>query len=164
MCWRLSFSIVTLVFVIFGLLEVEALGRRLCRIGDGQVGAAAIDAATEIAARLHMLVRFGVSLLTGLCFWVFTAVCGLELHREWGVMAFILNFVPFIGSFVVILRCHPAAHPGSQPRSSNRSTPLSSYSSVSTSFSLSSAATSNHASSPPFMVLFALFFRSMLWA
>ena len=103
MCWRLSFSIVTLVFVIFGLLEVEALGRRLCRIGDGQVGAAAIDAATEIAARLHMLVRFGMSVLTGLCFWVFTAVCGLELHREWGVMAFILNFVPFIGSFVAIL-------------------------------------------------------------
>src|SRR5262245_17244943 len=47
----LSFSVVTFVFVILGLLEVEALGRRLLRIGDGQAGAAAIDAATEIAAR-----------------------------------------------------------------------------------------------------------------
>jgi hypothetical protein len=49
---NLSFSIVTLVFVILGLLEVDTLGRRLRRIGERQVGATAIDAATEIAARL----------------------------------------------------------------------------------------------------------------
>jgi len=71
-----SFSIVTLVFVILGILEVEPLGRRLPRIGDAQVGAAAIDAATEIAARLqtYMLVRFGMSVVTGLAFWAFVAV------------------------------------------------------------------------------------------
>lgn len=77
----LSFAIVTFVFVILGLLEVEPLGRRL---RDGPFGAGAIDAAAEIAARLqtYMLVRFGMSVLTGLGFWVFTAVDGLELHRE----------------------------------------------------------------------------------
>src|SRR5262245_24883825 len=82
----LSFSIVTFVFVILGLLEVKPLGRRLRRIGDGQVGAAAIDAAAEIAARLqtYMLVRFGMSVLTGLGFWIFAAGYGLELQREWG--------------------------------------------------------------------------------
>ena len=32
----LSFSIVTSVFGILGLLEVEPLGRRLCRMGDGE--------------------------------------------------------------------------------------------------------------------------------
>jgi AI-2 transport protein TqsA len=81
----LSFSIVTFVFVILGLLEVEPLGRRLRRIGDGQSGAVAIDTAAEIAARLqtYMLVRFGMSVLTGLGFWVFTAVDRLELQREW---------------------------------------------------------------------------------
>jgi predicted PurR-regulated permease PerM len=97
----LSFSIVTLVFVILGLLEVEPLGRRLRRIGS----TAAIDTAVEIAARLqtYMLVRFGMSVLTGLAFWAFTAVYGLELHREWGVIAFVLNFIPFIGSFIATL-------------------------------------------------------------
>jgi len=101
----LSFSVVTFVFVILGLLEVEALGRRLHRLGDGQVGTAAIDAAAEIAARLqtYMLVRFAMSVLTGLGFWVLTAVYGLELQREWGVIAFVLNFIPFIGSFVATL-------------------------------------------------------------
>jgi hypothetical protein len=72
---------------------------------DGQGGGTTIEAATEIAARLqtYMLVRFGMSVLTGLGFWVFTAVYGLELQREWGVLAFVLNFIPFIGSFVATL-------------------------------------------------------------
>jgi predicted PurR-regulated permease PerM len=101
----LGFSIVTFVFVILGLLEVEPLGRRLRRMDDGQGGGTTIEAATEIAARLqtYMLVRFGMSVLTGLGFWVFTAVYGLELQREWGVLAFVLNFIPFIGSFVATL-------------------------------------------------------------
>jgi predicted PurR-regulated permease PerM len=101
----LSFSIVTFVFVILGLLEVGAFGRRLRQIGEGDVGAVAIDTATEIAARLqtYMLVRFAMSVLTGLSFWAFAAAYGLELQREWGVIAFVLNFIPFIGSFVATL-------------------------------------------------------------
>jgi len=97
----LSFCIVTFVFVILGLLEAEPLGQRLRRIGS----VVAIDTAAEIAARLqtYMLVRFGMSVLTGLAFWAFTAVDGLDLHREWGVIAFVLNFIPFIGSFVATL-------------------------------------------------------------
>src|SRR5215470_12611906 len=34
----LTFSVVTFGFVILGLLEVEPLRRRLCRLGDGTVG------------------------------------------------------------------------------------------------------------------------------
>jgi AI-2 transport protein TqsA len=101
----LSFSIVTFVFVILGLLEVEPVAHRLRRIGNGQFGVAAIDSATEIAARLqtYMLVRLGMSVLTGLAFWAFAALDGIELQREWGVIAFVLNFIPFIGSFVATL-------------------------------------------------------------
>ncbi|MGC2521949.1 MAG: AI-2E family transporter, partial [Stellaceae bacterium] len=97
-----SFALVTFIFVILGLLEVEPLGRRLGRIGDGTFGAAAIAVAAEIAGRLqtYMLVRFGMSVLTGLGFWAFTAAYGLDLSREWGVIAFVLNFIPFIGSFI----------------------------------------------------------------
>jgi predicted PurR-regulated permease PerM len=97
----LTFSVVTFVFVILGLLEVEPLGRRLRRIGN----VAAIDTTAAIAVRLqtHMLVRFGMSLLTGLAFWAFTVVDGLELQREWEAIALVLNFIPFIGSFVATL-------------------------------------------------------------
>ena len=95
----LTFCIVTFVFVILGLLEVTPLARRLR--GDGGVGTA--DTAAEIGALLqtYMLVRFGMSVLTGLSFWAFTAIYRLELHREWGIIALVLNFIPFIGSFIV---------------------------------------------------------------
>jgi AI-2 transport protein TqsA len=97
----LSFSIVTFVFVLLGLLEIEPLVRRLRRIGSEDT----TETAAEIAARLqtYMLVRFGMSVLTGLAFWAFALVYGLDLHREWGVIAFVLNFIPFIGSFIATL-------------------------------------------------------------
>ena len=162
----LSFFVVTFVFVILGLLEVEALGRRLRRIGDGQVGTAAIDAAAEIAARLqtYMLVRFGMSVLTGLGFWLFTAVYGLELQREWGVIAFVLNFIPFIGSFVATLL--PTVFAVAQFESlyfgvvvfiglNLLQFVIGSY--------IEPRVAGTAVSVSPFMVLFAVFFWGMLW-
>jgi hypothetical protein len=53
------------------------------RIDNGQFGITTVGVAAEIAARLqtYMLVRCAMSVLTGLGFWVFTAVAGLELTR-----------------------------------------------------------------------------------
>jgi len=56
-----------------------------------------------VRLQTYMLVRFGMSVVTGLAFWAFTVVDGLELQRERGVIAFVLNFIPFIGSFVATL-------------------------------------------------------------
>jgi len=162
----LSFSIVTFVFVILGLLEVEPFGHRLRRIGDGRSGAAAINVATEIAARLqtYMLVRFGMSVLTGLAFWIFTEVDGLELQREWGVIAFVLNFIPFIGSFVATLL--PTLFAAAQFES------LYSALVVFIGLNLVQFAIGSYieprvagtaVSVSPFMVLFAVFFWGMLW-
>jgi AI-2 transport protein TqsA len=158
----LSFCIVTFVFVILGLLEVEPLGRRLRRIGSG----GATDTAAEIAARLqtYMLVRFGMSALTGLSFWAFTAVYGLELHREWGVIAFVLNFIPFVGSFIATLL--PTLFAAAQFESLSAALVLfiglnllqfviGSY--------IEPRVAGTAVSVSPFMVLFAVFFWGMLW-
>ena len=100
-----TFALVTFIFVILGLLELEPLARRLEQFGDGRIGAAALDAAAEIAGLLqtYMLVRFAMSVLTRLGVWAITAAFGLDLSREWGVIAFVLNFIPFIGSFIATL-------------------------------------------------------------
>ena len=158
----LSFSIVTFVFVILGLLEVEPLRRRLRRIGSED----ATETAAEIAARLqtYMLVRLGMSVLTGLAFWAFTAIYGLELHREWGVIAFVLNFIPFIGSFVATLL--PTLFAAAQFES------LSSALVVFIGLNLLQFVIGSYieprvagtaVSISPFMVLFAVFFWGALW-
>src|SRR6516225_108503 len=158
----LTFSVVTFVFVILGLLEVEPLGRRLRRIGN----AAAIDTAAAIAVRLqtYMLVRFGMSVVTGLAFWAFTVVDGLELQREWEVIAFVLNFIPFIGSFVATLL--PTLFAAAQFESI--------YAALVVFISLNllqfvigsyiePRVAGTAVSVSPFMVLFAVFFWGMLW-
>lgn len=162
----LSFSIVTFVFFVLGLLEVEPLVHRLRRIGNGQFGVAAIDTATEIAARLqtYMLVRLGMSVLTGLAFWAFAALDGIELQREWGVIAFVLNFIPFIGSFVATLL--PALFAAAQFESLYAALVvfiiLNLLQFVIGSYIEPRVAGTAVAVSP-FMVLFAVFFWGMLW-
>ena len=158
----LSFCIVTFVFVILGLLEVEPLGRRLRRIGSAEL----IDTAAEIAARLqtYMLVRLGMSVLTGLAFWAFALVDGLDLQREWGVIAFVLNFIPFIGSFIATLL--PTLFAAAQFQS------LSSALAVFIGLNILQFLIGSYieprvagtaVSVSPFMVLFAVFFWGMLW-
>jgi AI-2 transport protein TqsA len=41
-----------------------------------------------------------MSVLTGLVVWVFALLAGLELATAWGVIAFVLNYIPFIGPLV----------------------------------------------------------------
>ena len=161
-----TFAVVTFIFVILGLIELEPLGRRIGQIGNGSFGAAAIDAAAEIAGRLqtYMLVRFGMSILTGLGFWAFTAAYGLDLGREWGVIAFVLNFIPFIGSFVATLL--PTLFAAAQYQSFTSAVwvfiGLNIVQFVVGSY-IEPRLTGAAVAVSPFMVLFAVFFWGMLW-
>jgi predicted PurR-regulated permease PerM len=161
-----TFSLVTFIFVILGLLEIEPLGRRLSRLGNGTFGASAIDAAAEIAGRLqtYMLVRFGMSVLTGLGFWAFTAIYGLDLNREWGVIAFVLNFIPFIGSFIATLL--PTLFAAAQYEAFSPAIAIFVGLNI-VQFVVGSYIEPRVAgaavSISPFVVLFAVFFWAMLW-
>jgi len=45
-------------------------------------------------------VRTTMSLLTGVVVWSFALVAGIELATAWGVIAFVLNYIPFLGLVV----------------------------------------------------------------
>jgi predicted PurR-regulated permease PerM len=99
-----SFILLTLVFVMLGLLEVDAAERQMRRLGD-RVPAALLSATRRTAKKLrtYMLVRTFMSVLTGLAVWAFAAAMGLELAAEWGAIALVLNYIPFIGPLVATL-------------------------------------------------------------
>ena len=44
-----------------------------------------------------------MSALTGLLVGLFAWITGLQFAAEWGVIAFVLNYIPFIGPFVATL-------------------------------------------------------------
>ncbi len=101
-----SFLLLTLVFVILGLLEVDDVVRRVRSIATGDDGGQGLlGTGRAIAQKLqtYMLVRALMSIVTGLAVWGYTWLMGLDLAMQWGVLAFVLNFIPFIGSFVATI-------------------------------------------------------------
>lgn len=100
-----SFLVFTFVYVLLGLLEVEAVKSQVRRLARSGRGAFLAPALADIAAKLqtYMAVRTLMSVATGAVVWVFTLTAGLELATAWGAIAFALNYVPFIGPFVATL-------------------------------------------------------------
>jgi AI-2 transport protein TqsA len=101
----LSFWIIVLIYLVLGLLEVDAFARKVQRM-ESQTAARVIAHGTLAAAtrlRRYMLVRTLMSALTGLLVWAFAAAIGLNYAAEWGVIAFVLNYIPFIGAFIATL-------------------------------------------------------------
>ncbi|MFI5410204.1 AI-2E family transporter [Kaistia sp. UC242_56] len=95
----LTFSLVVLIYVMLGLLEVGDIGRKLRRFKPGSLGYAFLVGSGETGAKLrrYMLVRTLMSIMTGVLVWGLTYSAGLSLSAEWGVIAFALNYIPVIG-------------------------------------------------------------------
>jgi len=98
----LTFSLVVLIYVILGLLEVDAVAAKLRGAGAGEFGRVLLRGGAETAIKLRrfMLVRTLMSVMTGILVWGFAVLVGLPLAAEWGVIAFALNYIPFIGPFI----------------------------------------------------------------
>ena len=50
-----------------------------------------------------MIVRTQMSLVTGLLVWGLAWAVGLAFPFEWGIIAFVLNYIPFIGPFIATI-------------------------------------------------------------
>jgi predicted PurR-regulated permease PerM len=97
-----SFAVITFVYTALGLLEVDIARKNIERLESKEIGQSLLRASADIAAKLqmYMLVRSAMSILTGSVVWGFALLAGLELATAWGVIAFVLNYVPFIGPLV----------------------------------------------------------------
>jgi AI-2 transport protein TqsA len=98
----LTFWLVVLLYVMLGLLEVSDFARKIRTMANGEAARVLLDGSAIAAAKLrkYMLVRTLMSAITGLLVWAFAAVAGLQHALEWGVIAFALNYIPFIGPFI----------------------------------------------------------------
>jgi predicted PurR-regulated permease PerM len=95
-----SFGVVTLIFVILGLLEVDVTRDKLASMGEGGRAFLAACIATASKLQRYMLIRTVMSLMTGVVIWGFISFAGLDLAVEWGVIAFAMNYIPFLGPLV----------------------------------------------------------------
>jgi AI-2 transport protein TqsA len=98
----LTFVVIAFVFTALGLLEIDIAGKNIESLRNKEAARTILQASTQIADKFqrYMLVRSAMSVLTGLVVWAFALLAGLELATAWGVIAFVLNYIPFIGPLV----------------------------------------------------------------
>jgi len=101
----ISFWLVVIVYVILGLLEVETIARKIRALLSSDAARVLIDGSAQTASKLrrYMLIRTIMSIATGFMVWALATVSGLQFATEWGVIAFTLNYIPFIGPFIATL-------------------------------------------------------------
>ena len=95
----ISFAVLAFAFTVLGLLEVDPMRANIERLGDQDLSRSLLKACENIAVkfRKNMLVRTVMSVVTGLVVFVFALFAGIELATAWGVIAFVFNYIPFIG-------------------------------------------------------------------
>jgi AI-2 transport protein TqsA len=98
----MSFWLVVLVYVLIGLLEVDDARAKVAALQNRDAARVVLDGSAAMASRFrrYMLVRTLMSVMTGVLIWAFATLMGLPLALEWGAIAFVLNYIPFIGPFV----------------------------------------------------------------
>lgn len=100
-----SFWLITLVYVLLGLMEVGDFERRIRGLQNRTAAAVLLNGSRQTAIKLrrYMMIRTAMSVVTGLLVWIFARSVGLPLAEEWGFIAFALNYIPFLGPLVATL-------------------------------------------------------------
>ena len=161
-----SFLVITFVYVLLGLLEVDVLRRQVARLKNPETSAFLLGAGADVARKLqtYMLVRTLMSVATGFVVWGFTLAAGLELATAWGAIAFAMNYIPFIGPFIATLlpTVFAVVQSGSWELAVLVFVSLNVIQFLTGSY-LEPRIAGRALAVSPFMVLFAVFFFSFLW-
>ena len=88
------------LFMVFLLFEAAFFKEKLDRAFEGtravQIKKIASDLMTQVTR--YLFLKFIISLVTGVIVGIGLKIIGLEFYVVWGVIQFILNFIPNIGS------------------------------------------------------------------
>ena len=97
----LSNTFLILFTVIFILIDAVGFPRKLAAI-DGKNAESTLQRLVEVmeSVNQYVVAKAIVSLATGVLIWIALALIGLDFAPLWGFLAFLLNFVPNIGSII----------------------------------------------------------------
>jgi AI-2 transport protein TqsA len=98
----MSFWAVTIAYVITLLVEVERIDKSIAKYSGPRVTEIIRAGTFEMVRklRLYMGVRAIVSIATGVTITLIALAVGLPLALEWGVLGFVLNFIPVVGPLI----------------------------------------------------------------
>lgn len=99
-----SALVVIVLTTIFLLLESPYLQVTIAKAFPRKTGKQIVIIMRHTIKQIgrYLSVKFLVSAATGILVWFFLQVIGMDFALIWGVMAFMLNFIPNIGSVIVM--------------------------------------------------------------
>jgi predicted PurR-regulated permease PerM len=97
----LSNTFLILFTVMFMLVEAAGFPRKIASI-EGHDSESSLKRLTEVveSVKNYVVAKAMMSLATGILIWLGLEMVGLDFAPLWGFLAFLLNFVPNIGSIV----------------------------------------------------------------
>lgn len=97
--------LVVLVFLAFLLGEQVSFHRRITAAFDPERAERVVAVVSKINASIvrYIAVKTSVSLLTGVLTTVVLTLYGVNFAVLWGIVAFLLNYVPYLGSLLATL-------------------------------------------------------------
>lgn len=98
-----GFCIIVFLLLTFALTELSSYRARLDALAP-IIRWDTSRTATEIAGKIrrYMLIRTLASVLTGLAVFAFTISIGLDLAVAWGIISFVLNYIPYLGPLIAV--------------------------------------------------------------
>ena len=101
-----SLTLLILALAILGLHEVPRFRQKAeGAFQDGRRGRDLIGTAESITEKFqrYLVARTVAALVQGVTVWLFSLAMGLDFAFIWGLMAFLLNYIPTIGSAVAVI-------------------------------------------------------------
>lgn len=96
----LTNTTLVLLTVIFILLEVTELPRKVRAIADDPARALGRARQMIVEVQRYLVIKTVISAATGILLGIWTAVLGVDFPLLWGFSAFLLNYIPNIGSIL----------------------------------------------------------------
>ena len=101
----ISLSILTISLLVLLLLEVSQYRRKIQQAFSSPTGDRLIDAVGNTSEKLrrYLLVMTLTSFLTGVLTSIWCLILGVDLAFVWGLIAFVLNYIPTLGSIIAVV-------------------------------------------------------------
>ena len=101
----MGFALVVFLFLMFGLAEMDDFKIKLAALDKKMTGWSLLETSGQIAKKIrkYMLIRTLASVVTGVAVFLFTLSIGLDLAVAWGVISFVLNYIPYVGPLVAVI-------------------------------------------------------------
>ena len=96
--------VLTFVFLMFMLVEAPTLDDKIDKAfgrNSGRVRKILSSISEQVSQYLSTLAL--ISFATGVCAWIVLEVAGVQLAAGWGVLTFLLNFIPTVGSIIATI-------------------------------------------------------------